>query len=54
MLSCAVNTKEGRDITTVDMPGAFMQTNQEGMVHIKLEGVMVTILVKMNPDKYAK
>ena len=38
VLSCIINTKEGRDVATVDVPGAFMQADMDEKVHIKLEG----------------
>ena len=39
---------------TVDIPDAFMQTNQEGTVFVKLTGVMVRLLLKTTPGKYEK
>ena len=46
---------EGRDVATVDIPGAFLQTdmpNNEPPVHIKLTGQMVDLLCKIDPDRY--
>jgi hypothetical protein len=34
MLSCTINAKEKWDVATVDIPGAFMQTDMEDTVHI--------------------
>ena len=35
---------EGRDISTADTPGAFLQTDYyKGDIHINMEGSMVTI-----------
>ena len=50
MLSCMIDTTEGRDVANSDIPGAFLQTdyNKED-IHIKMEGVMVTLLEDINP-----
>jgi hypothetical protein len=36
MLSCVINAKEGRDMATVNIPGAFLQAEMEELVHMKL------------------
>eukprot|EP00978_Attheya_sp_CCMP212_P027966 scaffold95216_cov68-Attheya_sp.AAC.4 len=46
--------KEGRGVTTVDIPGAFMQVDQEDIVHMKMEGQMAELLVKLDPKLYRK
>jgi hypothetical protein len=55
MLSCTIDAKERRDVaTTVDIPGAFMQTDMEDTVHMVLEGTMAELLVKLDPKLYRK
>jgi len=54
MITCMVDALEGRDVATVDIPGAFMQTEQDELVHVKLEGIMVDLLLKVAPGKYDK
>jgi hypothetical protein len=54
MLSCLIDTKEHRDVATVDIPGAFMQADMEDLVHMKLEGKMAELLVKLDPKLYRK
>ena len=54
MLSCTINAKEGRDIATVDIPGAFMQADMDEIVHVRWEGAMTDLLVKMDPKLYRK
>ena len=39
---------------TVDIPGAFMQANMDDVVHIKLEGKMAELLVRIDPKMYRK
>ena len=52
MLSCVIDAKEGRDVATVDIPGAFMQADMEDIVHMKLEGHMAELLVRIDPKLY--
>eukprot|EP00957_Ditylum_brightwellii_P084697 6439847-Ditylum_brightwellii.AAC.1 len=40
MLSCIIDVMEGRDVATVDIPGAFMQAEMDDAVHMKIEGTM--------------
>jgi hypothetical protein len=54
MLSCLIDAKEHRDVATVDIPGAFMQADMEDLVHMKLEGKMAELLVKLDPKLYQK
>jgi hypothetical protein len=54
MLSCLINAKEHRDVATVDIPGAFVQADMEDLVHMKLEGKMAELLVKLDPKLYQK
>jgi hypothetical protein len=53
-LSCVIDAMEGRDVATVDIPGAFMQADIDEVVHIKFEGEMAEMLVKMDPKLYRK
>ena len=54
-LTCVIDAMERRDVASSDIPGAFMQANMEGEnVHMKLEGSMVGILTKINPQLYSK
>ena len=49
MLSSIIDAHERRDIATCDIPGAFMQSKTEGKkVHVKLEGMMVDIMLKID------
>jgi hypothetical protein len=54
MPSCLIDAKEHRYVTTVDIPGAFMQANMEDLVHMKLEGKMAELLVNLDPELYRK
>ena len=54
MLTCVIDAKEQRNVAVVDLLGAFMQSDMEGEVIMKLEGVMVEVIVKIDPSKYEK
>ena len=45
---------EGRKVATVDIPGTFMKTDQEGTLFVKLTVVMARLLLKTNPGNYEK
>lgn len=54
MLSCVIDAKEHRDVATVDLPGAFMQADMPDLVHMRLEGTMAELLVRIDPKLYRK
>ena len=53
-----IDTMESRDVATVNIPGAFMQSNMEGIngetTYMKLEGCMIDILNGLDPKLYEK
>ena len=49
-LTCLIDATEGRCVVTCDMPGAFMQTDIDELVHLKLEGEIAELLVKVDPS----
>jgi hypothetical protein len=54
LLTCVIDTIEGRKVATCDIPGAFMQSDMKGKVVMKLEGVMAEVILKIVPKKYTK
>ncbi|KAI2496760.1 Reverse transcriptase (RNA-dependent DNA polymerase) [Fragilaria crotonensis] len=56
MLSCTIDAKEERDVGVVDLPAAFMQVGMKGerTVHMKLEGKMAELMVRIDPKMYRK
>jgi hypothetical protein len=52
LLSCIIDAEEGRDVTVIDIPNAFIQTRVKDeagdMAMIKIRRVLVDILVQ--PD----
>ena len=54
MLSATIDAMEERDVATVDIPGAFMQADIDEVVHVRFEGKIAEMLVKMDPKLYRK
>ncbi len=49
-----IDAMEGCDVATVDIPGAFMQADIDEVVHVKFEGEIAEMLVKLDPKLYRK
>ena len=49
-ITCLIDVMEGRCVVTCDVPGAFMQTDIDELVHLKLEGEITELLVKVDPS----
>jgi len=54
MLSCAIDANEGRYVVVTDIPGACLHADIEDNVHILLEGLIVKLIVKLEPSLYLK
>ena len=45
MVSCMIDTMEGQEVATSDIPGSLHQIYYDkGDMHIKLEGAMITLI----------
>ena len=51
---CAVIAREGRDLATVDLPGFFLQTDQDKLILLKVTGAVALLLVESDPNKWKK
>ena len=51
----SIDAKEGRDIATCDVPGAFIHADIDEVVHLHLDGEIADLLLKVDPSysKYA-
>ena len=49
-LSSMIDGHEHRKVMTLDIPGAFMQTNIDETIHIRLDGLLVDLLIKVEPS----
>ena len=56
LLTAAIEAKENRDVMTIDIPNAFIQTDMESTgderVVMKVTGTLVDMLVDMAPEVY--
>jgi hypothetical protein len=53
-LTSIIDAKEGRDVATVDIPGAFLHSDIDELIHLIMDGPMADLLVKVNPEKYCE
>jgi hypothetical protein len=55
LLTATIDAEEGRDVMTVDIPNAFVQTkldNNQEKVIMKIWGILVDMLIEINPEMY--
>jgi Reverse transcriptase (RNA-dependent DNA polymerase) len=50
MLTSVIDALEGRHVATADIPGAFMQVEMDEVVHMRLAGKMVELLLRIAPE----
>ena len=51
-LSCVIDAQEGRQVATMDIPGAFMHSEMDEVLHLRLDGPMAELLCKVDETKY--
>ena len=49
-ITCIIDALEGCEVMTCDIPGAFMQSETDELVHMKLEGEIALLLVRLDPS----
>jgi hypothetical protein len=52
-LTAVIAALEGRDVAIVDVPGAFMQTDLDELVHVRFTGTMVDLLLEIDHEMYS-
>ena len=56
LMTATIEAEEGRDVATVDIPNAFIQTPVEtegtDKIIMKIRDLLVDILVQLDPDHY--
>jgi hypothetical protein len=52
-ITLVIDAMEGRDVATIDIPGAFLQTEAKPGTFMKITGPMVDILCQINPKLYS-
>jgi hypothetical protein len=53
-LTSVIDAKEERHVISLNIPGAFMQTDIDERIYVRLEGPMALLLAKVNPCMYTK
>ena len=53
-LTSLIDAHEKRVVVTVDIPGAFMHSDMDELIHIRMEGKMAELLARVDPRKYRK
>ena len=49
-ITCLIDAMEGREVMTCDIPGAFMQSEMDELIHMKLEGEIALLLIRLDPS----
>eukprot|EP00934_Nitzschia_sp_Nitz4_P007040 Nitzschia sp. Nitz4//scaffold878_size764//131//703//NITZ4_009335-RA/size764-processed-gene-0.2-mRNA-1//-1//CDS//3329559307//7030//frame0 len=53
-LTAVIDAKEGREVAVVDVPGAFMQADMDELVHVRLVGPVVDMLMEIDAGYYGQ
>ena len=53
LLTAMIEAQECRAVYTANIPGVFMQGDQDEAIHMVLCGTLATILVECDPELYA-
>eukprot|EP00957_Ditylum_brightwellii_P054951 4164505-Ditylum_brightwellii.AAC.1 len=54
IITSVIDAKEGRDVATTDIPGAYLNAEMDEFVVMVLEGKLAELLVKTAPNLYRK
>jgi hypothetical protein len=54
LLSCTIDAKEVHDVATCNVPGAFMQTDIDELIHVRMDGELAKLLSKIDPGLFEK
>ena len=54
ILTCVIDAIERRDVAPCHIPGAFMPSDMEGKVVMKLEGAIAEWILMIDPKLYQK
>ena len=52
LLSCIIDAQEGCQVATVDIPGAFMHSEMDEVLHLRLDGPMDELVCKVDEKIY--
>jgi Reverse transcriptase (RNA-dependent DNA polymerase) len=49
-LTCLIDAIEDRHVLVCDIPGAFMQADIDEVVHVKMDGAILDVLIRIDPS----
>ena len=52
ILTAVIDAMEGRNVVVLDVPGAFMQAENDELVHVRFTGAMVNLLLEIDHEIY--
>ena len=53
LLTVVIGAHEGQEVITADIPGAFLQGEQDEVIHMVLHGKLAKLLINCDPALYA-
>ena len=54
IITSAINANENRDVTVIDLPGAFLHADMYDVVHMVVRGQLAKLMTEMAPELYRK
>ena len=54
MLSCIMDSMEGQDVATVNIPGGLLYENMDDIVNMQIDGEMSELITRVDTGQYEK
>jgi hypothetical protein len=54
VLTCLIDVMERRYVATTDISGAFLHADMDELVHIRFEGALPELIIRISPGLYCK
>ena len=54
MLSCIMDSMEGQDVATVNIPGGLLYENMDDIVNMQIDGEMSEMITRVDTGQYEK
>jgi hypothetical protein len=54
LISATIDTQEGRDVATINIPGAFLNAYNDNKMIMLLKGRLAELMVQVDPQLYPK
>ena len=53
LITGGIDTKEGRDVATMDLPGAYLWADQDELLYMVLRGQLEELVLLVAPELYS-